>query len=148
MPGLTGSPIRACAAVPFQPYPAAMPDISSHDTYLATLRPKQHILLAALRATLRQLLADATEVISSAMPGCRMGSKVIAGYAGFARHCGFYLHSGRIIPGFAAALQALGFKHSKSGVLFTPSQPLPDDLLSRIVAARRHEAGLDPKGTR
>jgi uncharacterized protein YdhG (YjbR/CyaY superfamily) len=114
----------------------------THDAYLAALPPDQQALLGHLRHQLGQHLPQATEVISYAMPGYRIGKKVIAGYAGFAKHCGFYPHSGGIIPGFAAELDRLGFKHSKSGVLFTPTNPLPADLLERIVAARLVEAGV------
>ena len=110
--------------------------------YLSVLPADQKALLADLRRQLGAFLPDATEVISYAMPGYRIGKKVVAGYAGFARHCGFYPHSGTIIPGFAAELDALGFRHSKSGVLFTPTHPLRPDLLARIVAARLAEAGL------
>ncbi len=118
--------------------------MSPIDTYFAALPADQYACLTDLRQRLRHLLPDATEVISYAMPGHRIGKKVIAGYAGFARHCGFYPHSGGIIPGLAAELETAGFKHSKSGVLFTPENPLPDTLLRRIVAARLAEAGLDP----
>lgn len=113
-----------------------------HDAYLSALPADQQTLLSDLRRQLTALLPQATEVISYAMPGFRIGKKVIAGYAGFARHCGFYPHSGGVIPGFAAELDTLGFKHSKSGVLFTPAHPIPPDLLARIVAARLAEAGL------
>ncbi len=115
---------------------------TSHDAYLSALPTDQRALLQDLRKQLTALLPQATEVISYAMPGFRIGKKVIAGYAGFAKHCGFYPHSGGIIPGFAAELDALGFKHSKSGVLFTPTHPLPPGLLARIVAGRLVEAGL------
>lgn len=114
------------------------------DGYLATLPPDQRACLSDVRAQIRTLLPDAQECISYAMPGHRVGTKVIAGYAGFARHCGLYPHSGGIIPAFGAELDQLGFKHSKSGVLFTPAKPLPADLIARIVAARLAELG--PRG--
>ena len=119
-----------------------MTTAATHDAYLSALPPDQQALLTDLRRSLGQLLPQATEVTSYAMPGFRIGKKVVAGYAGFARHCGFYPHSGGIIPLFAAELDALGYKHSKSGVLFTPAHPLPQDLLARIVAARLTEVGL------
>ena len=121
-----------------------MPAFATHDAYLATLPADQRALLGQVRAQLGALLPQATEVISYAMPGYRIGEKMVAGYAGFAKHCGFYPHSGGIIPGFAAELDAAGFKHSKSGVIFTPAHPLPADLLARIVAMRLVEAGLGP----
>lgn len=115
---------------------------ASHDAYLATRPPDQQAVLADLRATLTALLPDAEEVMSYAMPGFRIGKKVIAGYAGFARNCGYYPHSGSIIPQFAEELDRLGFTHSGGGVSFTPAHPLPDDLVARLVAARKAELGL------
>lgn len=46
-----------------------------------------------------------------------------------------------MIPGFAAECAALGFRTSKGGVLFTAAQPLPADLMQRMVAARLAEIG-------
>jgi uncharacterized protein YdhG (YjbR/CyaY superfamily) len=76
------------------------------------------------------------------MPGFRIGKTVIAGYAGFARNCGYYPHSGNIIPAFDAELTALGFRHTPGAISFTPAHPLPPDLVARLVAARLAEAGL------
>ena len=112
------------------------------DDYLATLPDDQARCLQDLRERVIALLPGSEEVISYAMPGHRLGKKMIAGYAGFIKHCGFYPHSGGVVPGFASELEARGFKHSKSGVLFTPTKPLPDDLLERLIAARFKEAGL------
>ncbi|MBW6506958.1 MAG: DUF1801 domain-containing protein [Rhodobacteraceae bacterium] len=112
------------------------------DAYLARLPAPQRDALQALRAVLRAALPGAAECISYAMPGFRMpGGKMVAGYAAFSRHLGLYPHSGGVIPGFAAECAALGFKTSKSGVLFTPDHPLPDDLVRRILAARLAEIG-------
>jgi uncharacterized protein YdhG (YjbR/CyaY superfamily) len=115
---------------------------AAHDAYLATRPDDQRAALQALRETLAALLPEAHEVISYAMPGFRIGTKVIAGYAGFARNCGYYPHSGNIIPQFADELDRLGFTHSGGALSFTPAKPLPDDLVARLVAARKAELGL------
>jgi uncharacterized protein YdhG (YjbR/CyaY superfamily) len=112
------------------------------DDYLATLPDDQARCLQDLRSRVKALLPEAEEVISYAMPGHRIGKKMIAGYAGFSKHCGFYPHSGGVVPMFGGELEARGFKYSKSGVLFTPDKPIPDDLLERLIAARLAEAGL------
>jgi uncharacterized protein YdhG (YjbR/CyaY superfamily) len=94
--------------------------------------------MSSLRARLRDLLPDHLEVMSYAMPGFRQPGpkgKMVAGYAAFARHLGLYPHSGTVIP----LIDCTPFKTSKSGVLFTPTQPLPDDLLRRIIEARQAE---------
>ena len=110
------------------------------DAYLAALPPDQRAALTDLRQRLARLLPGHVECLSYAMPGFRepgAKGKMVAGYAAFARHLGLYPHSGSIIPALAA--DCAGFKTSKSGVLFTPDQPIPDALLERIVRARQAE---------
>jgi uncharacterized protein YdhG (YjbR/CyaY superfamily) len=107
------------------------------DAYLAALTPANRAVLQALRAVLKARLPDHLEVISYAMPGFRQPGpkgRMVAGYASFRHHCGYYPHSGNIVPQFAS--ETAGFKTSKSGVLFTPHHPLPDDLVLKLVAAR------------
>jgi len=109
---------------------------ASHDAYLSARPADQQAVLGALRALIHRLVPGAEEVVSYAMPGFRKGSKVFAGYAGYARNCGFYPHSGNIIPQFSAELAALSHRHTPGAAQFTPAKPLPDDLVARLVAAR------------
>ncbi len=110
------------------------------DAYLAALPQDQRACLSDLCARIRVILPECEETISYAMPAHRQrgpGGKVVIGYAGFARHCGIYPHSGWIIPQMAADLTE--WKTSKSGVLFKPVRPLPDSILRRIIALRLKE---------
>ena len=110
------------------------------EAYLAAQPPLFAECLHALRAELRRLLPDHIECISYTMPGFRApgkGGKMVAGYAGFARHMGLYPHSGGIIPALQA--ECAGFRCSKSGLLFTPAQPVPAWLVERIIRARQAE---------
>jgi len=108
------------------------------DAYIAALPPAFATALTQLRAQLRALLPDHIECMSYAMPGFRAPGKkgkMVAGYAAFTHHCGLYPHSGNIVP----LIDCTPFKTSKSGVLFTPDQPLPPALIERIVRARQAE---------
>jgi uncharacterized protein YdhG (YjbR/CyaY superfamily) len=108
------------------------------DHYLSALPPDQQSALTDLRARLKAILPDHPEVMSYAMPGFRQPGpkgKMVVGYAAFARHLGLYPHSGSVIP----KIDCTPFKTSKSGVLFTPGQPLPDPLLRQIIATRQAE---------
>ncbi len=110
------------------------------DAYIAALPPDQRDALSDLRKRLAGLLPDHVECLSYAMPGFREPGpkgKMVAGYAAFTLHLGLYPHSGSVIPALAAACK--GFRTSKSGVLFTPDQPIPDALLERIVRTRQAE---------
>ena len=117
------------------------------EAYLSALPADQQAALRALRATLARLLPDHVECMSYAMPGFRQPGpkgRMVAGYAAFAKHLGLYPHSGSVIP----QIDCAPFKTSKSGVLFTPDQPLPDALLRQIIEARQAEiaAGYGRKG--
>jgi uncharacterized protein YdhG (YjbR/CyaY superfamily) len=108
------------------------------DTYLARLPPDQRDALQPLRALLKTHLPNHIEVISYAMPGFRQPGpkgRMVAGYAAFTRHLGLYPHSGTVIP----HIDCTPFKTSKSGVLFTPENPLPDALVLRILKLRQAE---------
>jgi uncharacterized protein YdhG (YjbR/CyaY superfamily) len=112
---------------------------ASHDAYLAALADDQRACLQHLREVIKAEVPDAEEVISYAMPGFRRpGSKVFAGYAAI-KNCGFYPHSGNILKQFADELTR--WKWSDGAVQFTPTNPLPDDLIVRLVRARLAEIG-------
>ncbi|MCU0801501.1 MAG: DUF1801 domain-containing protein [Rhodobacteraceae bacterium] len=105
------------------------------DAYIAALPADQARALSALRALIATRLPDHIETISYAMPGFRQPGpkgRMVIGYAAFARHCGLYPHSGTIIP----QIDCRPFKTSRSGVLFTPAQPLPATLVHQIIALR------------
>ena len=110
------------------------------DTYLAALRPDQAAALQSLRALIQQRLPDHVECLSDAMPGFRQpGAKgrMVAGYAAFAKNCGYYPHSGNIIPQFATDLAA--FKTTPGAIRFTPGHLIPDALILRLIDARLAE---------
>lgn len=108
------------------------------EAYLSACRPDQAAALRALRERLIALLPGHLEVMSYAMPGLRLPGpkgRMIAGYAAFAQHLGLYPHSGSVIP----LIDCHPFKTSKSGILFTPETPIPQDLLEKIIRTRLAE---------
>lgn len=107
------------------------------DTYIDRLPPDQAAALTHLRALVRHHLPDHIECLSYAMPGFRQPGpkgKMVAGYAAYARNCGFYPHSGAIIPHFATDL--IGYKTTPGAIQFTPDHPIPDALILRLIDAR------------
>jgi uncharacterized protein YdhG (YjbR/CyaY superfamily) len=111
---------------------------SDVDTYLANLPAPQRDTLQSLRTLLQSHLPDHIEVISYAMPGFRQPGpkgRMVIGYAAYPRHLGLYPHSGTVIP----KIDCTPFKTSRSGVLFTPENPLPDALVLRIITLRQAE---------
>ena len=110
------------------------------DAYIAACRPDQAAALQTLRALIRSRLPDHTECLSYAMPGFRQPGKtgkMVAGYAAFAKNCGYYPHSGHIVPQFATELA--GFTTTPGAIQFTPDHPIPDALILRMIEARLAE---------
>ncbi len=122
------------------------PALSEVDTYLAALPEDQRQALTRLRALLKSHLPDHLEVISYKMPGFRQPGpkgRMVAGYAAFARNCGYYPHSGNIV-GLFPELTA-GFNTTPGAISFTPTHPLPEPLILALVQARLAEIAATGK---
>jgi len=114
---------------------------ADHDAYIAAAPKDLRPLLAQLRAQLTRALPDAEEVIAYKMPGFRIGQSIIAGYAAFSKQCGLYL-SPSAIKSHADDIAAAGLKATKTGVTFSPSQPIPDGLVKKLALASRRDQNL------
>ncbi|MEE9329123.1 MAG: DUF1801 domain-containing protein [Parvularculaceae bacterium] len=114
---------------------------TDHDAYISaaseTLRP----LLVQLRVQLVQVLPDAEEIIAYDLPGFGFGKSIIAGYAAFSKQCGLYVAKGAIVA-YADDIAAIGLKATKTGVTFSPSKPITDELIAKLALASRKELGL------
>ena len=114
---------------------------ADHDAYIAAAPEELRPLLFRLRAQLARALPDAEEVIAYKMPGFRIGQSIVAGYAAFSKQCGLYL-SPSAIKAHADEIAAAGLKSSKTGVTFSPRQPIPDELVEKLVLASRRDQNL------
>ena len=112
--------------------------VTDHDAYIAQAPEHLRPLLVRLRAQLAHALPDAEEVIAYKMPGFRIGPSIIAGYAAFSQQCGLYL-SPSAIASHAGDIAAAGLKSTKTGVTFSPSQPIPDALVEKLALASRRD---------
>ena len=112
---------------------------ADHDAYLAAAPKELRPLLVRLRAQLARALPDAEEVIAYKMPGFRIGQSIVAGYAAFSKQCGLYL-SPSALTTHAEDIAAAGLKATKTGVTFSPKQPIPDALVKKLALASRKQA--------
>ena len=115
--------------------------IADHDSYIAAASEELRPLLKRLRAQLARALPDAEEVISYKMPGFRIGTSIVVGYAAFSKQCGLYLDPAAIAA-HANELAALGLKPTKTGVTFSPSRPIPDALVRKLARASKNSQKL------
>jgi uncharacterized protein YdhG (YjbR/CyaY superfamily) len=100
------------------------------DEYIARFPPETQMVLAEVRALVKAAAPGATECISYAIPTFDLNGRHLVHFAGYARHIGLYpIPSG--IEAFKEELKP--YKQGKGSVQFPLGQPLPKDLIRRIV---------------
>ncbi len=118
-----------------------MTKIADHDAYIAEAPEPLRPLLVQLHEQLARALPDAEEIISYNMPGFNVGKSTIAGYAAFSKQCGLYVSPGAIAA-HADDIASAGLKATKTGVTFSPSKPIPDELIEKLALASREDLGV------
>ena len=110
------------------------------DDYLAALDEPKRSTLETLRRTILDIVPDAEQGISYGVPAFRVEGKVIAGFAAFKNHLSYLPHSGSVLAALADDLA--GYDHTKGSLHFPVDQPLPPDLVNKLVTTRLRELGL------
>ncbi len=110
--------------------------VGSADEYIASFPEPARAKLQEMCALVGDLVPEGEWRISYRMPALFLRGRVVVYFAGFARHIGFY-------PG-ARALEVFGpelggYKHAKGSIQFPLAQPLPRELIERIVRFRVEE---------
>ena len=104
--------------------------------YISTFPKDVQELLEQVRIIIKNTAPDAEESISYGMPAYKLNSKPLVYFAGYKKHIGLYATpSGH--EAFAEALSQ--YKKGKGSVQFPVNEPLPLDLIERIVAFRKNE---------
>lgn len=102
------------------------------DAYIAAYPEKVQAKLKEMRAIIKAAAADATEKISYGMPAFVLHGNLV--YFGASKnHLGFYPRTS-VIVAFAEELTA--YEQTKGSIHFPYDQPLPADLITRIVQSR------------
>jgi len=117
-----------------------MPDRSSAtsiDEYIAEFPLETQKLLEQMRSLIREIVPpEAAETISYAIPTFDLNGKHLVHFAGFARHIGLY-PTPTGLEEFKDALAP--YKTGKGSVQLPLDEPLPVDLIRRIVEFRVSE---------
>ena len=112
-----------------------MKAVNNIDEYIADFPEETQALLREIRQTISMAAPEATEKISYAMPTFYLKGNVVH-FAGYKNHIGFYPASSGI-SNFQEEIA--GYKSSKGAVQFPLDQPLPNDLITKIVQFRVKE---------
>jgi uncharacterized protein YdhG (YjbR/CyaY superfamily) len=109
---------------------------NSIDEYIAEFPPETQTVLEEMRALIRASAPGATETISYAIPTFDLNGRHLVHFAGYKTHVGFY----PVPSGLEAFKEDLmPYKQGKGSVQFPLGQPLPTDLIRRIVEFRVKE---------
>ncbi|MCC6459634.1 MAG: DUF1801 domain-containing protein [Saprospiraceae bacterium] len=108
---------------------------STIDEYIAGFPPATQQLLEQVRATIRAAAPDAEEAIKYAIPTFILGGNLVH-FAAFKNHIGFY-PTPTGTTAFQAELSA--YKSGKGSAQFPIDQPMPLDLITKIVEFRVQE---------
>ncbi|MCC7018398.1 MAG: DUF1801 domain-containing protein [Ardenticatenales bacterium] len=116
-------------------------DSSAVDAYIATFPDGIQQVLSAVRAVIRSAAPEAIEGISYQMPAFAANGKYFVYYAAYKKHIGLYPAPVGVAE-FDADVAAYGA--GKATLRFPYDQPLPLDLIRRIVRFRLDDAAAGP----
>jgi uncharacterized protein YdhG (YjbR/CyaY superfamily) len=110
------------------------------DAYLMGCDEPHRSTLQEMRKRILLLVPDAEQVISYAVPGFKVRGKTIAGLAAFKNHLSYLPHSGSVLPALEDEL--VGYTKTKSALHFPTNQPLPSELIDKLLQTRMRQAGV------
>ncbi|MCC7521920.1 MAG: DUF1801 domain-containing protein [Flavobacteriaceae bacterium] len=105
------------------------------DAYISQFPPEIQLILNQMRNLILQAAPESKEVISYQMPAFQYKG-ILVYFAAYAKHIGFY-PTPSAIEKFKSELSE--YKTSKGAVQFPINQPLPEDLITRMVQFRVRE---------
>ncbi|MCC6724384.1 MAG: DUF1801 domain-containing protein [Saprospiraceae bacterium] len=112
------------------------------EDYIAGFPAETQSVLQQVRAAIKAAAPDAVECIAYAMPAYKLNGHPLVYFAGYAGHLGFYATP----TGHTEFAEELSkFKQGKGSVQFPLNQPMPLELISRIVKFRATETLAKPK---
>ncbi|MGD9711736.1 MAG: iron chaperone [Thermomicrobiales bacterium] len=115
------------------------------DGYIANFPADVQERLEQIRRVIRSVAPDAQETISYAIPAYKTHGKPLIYFAGYAKHIGVYPLPEA--PGPELAKEIAPFTTGKGTLQFPHREPLPLDLIRRVVESRlRQLSGRDQEG--
>jgi uncharacterized protein YdhG (YjbR/CyaY superfamily) len=106
------------------------------DDYLTTITPTQLAQYRRVRGIVKRLVPDAEETISYGVPTFKYKGTYLLYFGAFAHHMSLY-------PASASLMEAVPelekFRVSKGTLRFTEKDPIPDNLIEKMVTHRLGE---------
>jgi len=103
------------------------------DEYICSFPESTRLILENIREAIKAAAPEASEGISYGMPAYQLKGRPLVYFAGYKNHIGFYATP----TGHAEFSEELSrYKQGKGSVQFPIDEPMPFDLISRIVEFR------------
>jgi len=118
-----------------------MENVENIDQYIAQFENTVQQLLMTMRSTINKVVPEAQECINYGMPTFKLNGNLVH-FAGYKNHIGFY-PTPSAISAFATEISE--YKWAKGSVQFPIDEPLPLDLIRRMVEFRVNENLAKPK---
>ena len=118
-----------------------MPKYASVDDYMAGLPDGRRAAMEALRGAIRAAAPDATEAIAYNMPAFRLDGRFLVSYEAYKAHYSLFPWSDAMVEELGDELRphAVG----RGTIRFSADQPIPLDLVARIVEFRHGEVSRE-----
>ncbi|HLG11250.1 MAG TPA: DUF1801 domain-containing protein [Dehalococcoidia bacterium] len=113
------------------------PVAASVEAYLAALPAEQQAALQKLGDVIEAVVPGAIEVISYGVPTFKFQGRSLVSLGAAKNHCSFFVQSPAVMEAFADDLG--GYDTAKGTIRFQPAEPLPEELVRRLVRARIEE---------
>ena len=114
-----------------------MPKYQNVDEYMAQLPDDRRAVMEQLRSTIRSAAPDATEAISYNMPAFRLNGRFLVSYEAFKRHYSLFPWSEPMVEELGDEMNR--YAVGKGTIRFSVGDPIPLELVTRIVAFRHRE---------
>ena len=111
------------------------------DEYMAQLPEDRRAVMEQLRSAIRSAAPDAAEAISYNMPSYRLGGRFLVSYEAFKRHYSLFPWSDAMLEELGEAMKP--YAVGKGTIRFPADEPIPLELVTRIVEIRNREVAQE-----
>jgi uncharacterized protein YdhG (YjbR/CyaY superfamily) len=112
------------------------------DRYLEALDEPKRSTLEALRSSILNVVPEAEQCISYGAPAFKVQGKTVAGFVAFKNHLSYLPHSGSVLA--ALSDDTVAYQKSKGALRFGIDEPLPEQLVEKLISVRMRQLGLTP----
>jgi uncharacterized protein YdhG (YjbR/CyaY superfamily) len=110
------------------------------DHYLENVEEPKRSTLEEMRRRILEIVPDAEQGLSYAVPAFKVQGKTVAGLAAFKNHLSYLPHSGSVLAELAADTRA--YTQTSGALHFPVDKPLPRQLIKKLLRARMRQVGL------